>query len=116
MDQAGGTEGHASADGIERELAKWDADPASAEITKTKDALAASDDDEAHAPFRSLAKQLLQTTPYVDRQINAESLAKNVTRASGTPRRPSVYRRAACWWRVRHQHRVEQGLVARLQV
>src|SRR5260370_20303751 len=58
---------HAGAGGIERELAERDAHPASAEIAKTKDALAVSDDDEAYIPFRPIAKQLLQTTPRTDR-------------------------------------------------
>jgi hypothetical protein len=37
-------------------------------------------------------------------------------RISGTPRRPSAYRRGHVGRRIRHQHGVEQRLVPRLQV
>jgi hypothetical protein len=86
------------------------------EVAKPKDALAISDDDEAHVSFRPIAKQLLQTAPRIDWQINAASLAKNVTEllACLADRRRIDKRHVG--GRIRHQERVKQGLVARLQV
>ena len=107
---------YAGAGRVERKLAEWDAHPAGAEIAEAEDALAVGHHDEAHILFGPVAKQLLQPAARADRQIHAARLAEDMAEflarlADG---------RGIDQWHVgrgiRHQERVEQGLVPRLEV
>jgi hypothetical protein len=107
---------HTGAGGIECELAERYAHPAGAEITQAKDALAVGHHDEAYILFRPVAEDLPDTTAGVDRQIHAARLTEYMSELlTRLPDRRRIDERQVRG-RVGHHDRVEQRLVAGLQV
>jgi len=108
--------GHAGASGIERQLAERYAHAPGSEIPQSQDALAVGDDDEAHVLLRPVAEDLAQPAASADGQIHAPGGPVDVGELlTGLADRRCIDQRHV-GRRVRHQHRVEQCLVARLQL
>src|SRR5258708_3146963 len=90
--------------------------PAGAEIAETENAGAIGGDDEAHVLFRPVAEQLLEPTARGGRQIHAARPAKDVGELlARLPDRGRIHERHVRG-RVRHQDRVVERLIARLQI
>ncbi len=107
---------HAGAGRIECQLADRYAHPSGAKIAQAENALAIGNHNEAHVLLRPVAEDLPHPAAGADRQIHAARLTEDMSEllTSLADRRRVDERHIG--GRVGHQDRIEQRLVAGLQV
>ena len=107
---------HAGAGGVECQLADRNAHAADAQVAQAEDALAVGDDDEAHVRLAASCDSSSRKRPFavIGRYMPREAAEDVVELLAGLADRRRVDQRHE-GRRVRHQHRVEQHFVARLQ-
>ncbi len=114
--QANRVRGNARAGGVEREFADRNTHAADPEIAEAENPLAVGHDDEPHVLLRPVQQQFPDPAFGRNRQIKAAGVMEDVV---------EFLARLADGWRVDnrhegrgvgHQHRVIEGLVARLQI
>src|SRR5208337_3100302 len=107
---------HASACGIERQLADRDSHAVCAEIAKPQNSLPAADHDEAHVALRPIAENFADAALAFDRQVKALGAAHDVAKLqAGLAHRRGVNERQELH-RVRHEHAEEERFVGILQL